>query len=63
MENMEEFFNAVTNFGFPIVVSGYLLLRFEKKLEALEKSINGSDGIIVNQKRIIEKIEEHCKHE
>ncbi len=36
---MEEFFQAITNFGFPIVVASYLLVRFEKKLDALEKAI------------------------
>jgi len=36
---MEEFFSAITNFGFPIVVASYLLIRFEKKIDALEKAI------------------------
>jgi cell division protein FtsB len=33
---MEEFFNIVSTFGFPMVLAVYLLFRFEKKLEALE---------------------------
>ena len=37
---MEEFFTAISNFGFPIVVAGYLLIRFEKKIEKLERTIN-----------------------
>ena len=37
---MEEFFNAISNFGFPIVVSAYLLFRFERKLDDLKKSID-----------------------
>lgn len=32
---MEEFFSLVTNFGFPIVVAGYLLFRFEHILSNL----------------------------
>lgn len=32
---MEEFFTLVTNFGFPIVVAGYLLFRFEHILSNL----------------------------
>lgn len=32
---MEEFFKLVTNFGFPIVVAGYLLFRFEHILSNL----------------------------
>ncbi|TKI13705.1 YvrJ family protein [Bacillus wiedmannii] len=27
------------NFGFPIVLAGYLLLRFEKKIESLTEAI------------------------
>jgi hypothetical protein len=36
---MEAFLSAVANFGFPIVVSGYLLLRMEKTLSGLSKEI------------------------
>jgi cell division protein FtsB len=35
---MEEFFTIISNFGFPITVAVYLLFRFEKKLEQLEKT-------------------------
>lgn len=30
---------AISQVGFPIVLTGYLLLRFEKKLETLTESI------------------------
>lgn len=43
---MEDFFTAITNFGFPIVLSAYLLLRFEKKLDDLTQSIDKLDGSI-----------------
>lgn len=36
---MEEFLKAVGNFDFPIVVSVYLLIRIEGKLEKLSESI------------------------
>lgn len=36
---MEEFFGAVSNFGFPVVVAGYLLFRFENKIERLSEVI------------------------
>jgi hypothetical protein len=36
---MSEIFTALGNFGFPIVVSIYLLVRFEKKLDDLTKVI------------------------
>lgn len=37
---MEEFLKQVANFGFPIVLSVYLLVRVEGKLEKLTESIN-----------------------
>ena len=36
---MEEFLKATANFGFPIVVSAYLLLRMEKTLGTLSNEI------------------------
>lgn len=45
---MQDFFSAITNFGFPIVLSVYLLLRFEKKLDDLTKSIDKLDGSITD---------------
>jgi len=44
---MEPFFTAISNFGFPIVVAGYLLFRFENKIDKLDKSICGDTGLIV----------------
>jgi len=37
---MEEFFTILTNFGFPIALSCYLLLRFEKILDSLRTEIS-----------------------
>jgi hypothetical protein len=34
---MQDFFGIISNFGFPVAVASYLLFRFEKKLEGLEK--------------------------
>ena len=36
---MEDFLALAGNFGFPIVVSAYLLVRIEKKLDELSLSI------------------------
>jgi len=30
---------SISNFGFPIVITGFLLLRFEKKIESLNNTI------------------------
>jgi len=37
---MEEFLTAIANYGFPIIITVYLLVRMEQKVEALEKAIN-----------------------
>jgi len=37
---MEELLKAIANWGFPIVVSVYLLVKIESKLDALEQAIN-----------------------
>ncbi|MBC7321064.1 YvrJ family protein [bacterium] len=36
---MEDLFEAIANWGFPIVVSIYLLVRIESKIESLESAI------------------------
>jgi len=36
---MEELINTISNVGFPIAISAYLLIRIESKLEILSKSI------------------------
>ncbi len=37
---MEQMFGFIANLGFPIVISVYLLVRIENRLEALTESIN-----------------------
>ena len=36
---MEDFVSLISNLGFPIAVTAYLLVRFEKKLDTLNESI------------------------
>ncbi|MDD3840807.1 MAG: YvrJ family protein [Clostridia bacterium] len=36
---MDEILQGVANFGFPIIVSAYLLIRMETKMENLQKAI------------------------
>jgi len=36
---MDELLKAIANWGFPIVVSVYLLVRIETKLDSLEEAI------------------------
>lgn len=37
---MEELMQIISNVGFPIAISAYLLIRIESKLEILSSSIN-----------------------
>lgn len=55
---MEEFFNIIANFGFPIAIAGYLLIRFESKIEKLEDSITGSEGLNNTIKSLVKEISE-----
>ncbi|MFN2781551.1 MULTISPECIES: YvrJ family protein [Bacillus] len=42
----EEIMTVVGNFGFPLVLAVYLLLRFEKKIESLTEAINHLRSVI-----------------
>lgn len=37
---MENIISSISNVGFPVVLSVFLLLRFEKKIDELTKTIN-----------------------
>lgn len=44
---MEEIIYLIGNWGFPIAVSIYLLVRIEGKLEILSESIRGLSEVIL----------------
>ncbi|MCE5223794.1 YvrJ family protein [bacterium] len=46
---MEELFKLVANYGFPVVISGYLLIRMETKMETLAESIRALTNAITNR--------------
>lgn len=48
---MEDIISQVANFGFPIVLSVYLLVRVEGKLEKLTESINELSKTIASMDR------------
>lgn len=52
---MEEFLNAIGNFGFPIVVTAYLLIRQERKVEAMTNAIIDNTAVTRELKAVIEK--------
>lgn len=43
---INELIGLIGNVGFPVAVSGYLLIRLEKQLEILSSSINKLNNII-----------------
>ncbi|OPJ58521.1 YvrJ family protein [Clostridium chromiireducens] len=43
---INELVNLITNAGFPVVVSAYLLIRLEKQILGLSSSINKLNTII-----------------
>ena len=49
---MEEFLFAVSNFGFPIIVASYLLIRIEPTLKSLQKSIALLTFVIAKESEI-----------
>ncbi|MEH6987144.1 MULTISPECIES: YvrJ family protein [Cytobacillus] len=50
MEDIQAWITVMGNFGFPVVVSIYLLVRFEKKIETLGSTIQELGEIIRSTK-------------
>lgn len=46
-----EWVTTIGNFGFPIALTIYLFIRFEKKLDKLETSINRLTRVIKELKK------------
>lgn len=46
---MEELVGIIGNFGFPVAVSIYLLVRLEGKLETLTESIHSLTQVLLKQ--------------
>lgn len=46
---MEELLSQIGNFGFPIILSMYLLIRIEEKIESLSTSIAHLSNVLEKQ--------------
>ena len=46
---MEEMFKLTANYGFPMVVAGYLLVRLEPVIKDLQKSITLLTMVVAKQ--------------
>lgn len=56
---MDEFFKLASNYGFPMVVAGYLLVRLEPTIRELQKSITTLTIVVARQSGMdIEEINE-----
>jgi hypothetical protein len=53
--NMEvnDLVNLISNTGFPVVISGYLLIRLEKQIVGLSASINKLNTIILTKLGVV----------
>lgn len=49
-----DIYTAISNFGFPIVVASYLLIRFEKKIEILSKNIEENNTVTKELIKVME---------
>jgi hypothetical protein len=47
---MDEFWTLIGNFGFPIVITGYLLIRMEAKIDKLTEAIENLSNKIPSGK-------------
>ena len=47
-QEMEELLKAISNYGFPIVIATYLLIRIEGKIETLSESIKSLTHAILS---------------
>lgn len=54
---------VIANLGFPIGLAIYLLTRFEKKMELLDNSITGKDGVIDKLEEISKAVKANKRRE
>jgi prefoldin subunit 5 len=55
MNSINEWYNVIGNIGFPIAVAIYLLIRFEKRIDALRENINQLEQTIRELRRSCSK--------
>jgi hypothetical protein len=64
--NFGDLSSAISNFGFPVAVAGYLLFVFERKIEAFGNKIDRFSEVLEgkpsdNRKGLIDSIQENTK--
>ena len=58
---INELINLITNNGFPVVVSAYLLIRLEKQIISLSSSINKLNTIISTKLGVVIDTNTQCE--
>lgn len=48
---MDYLLQSIGNYGFPIIVASYLLIRMEKRLQNLDENVRNLTRAIENQRR------------
>lgn len=46
LSDLSDWISIIANFGFPIAITIYLFMRFEKKIDKLETAINELTNVI-----------------
>lgn len=61
---MQDYLTIISNFGFPVAVASYLLFRFEKKLEDLERvngdlvnKVLGLQSLSLDNKKLLKEVD------
>ncbi|MDR7073917.1 YvrJ family protein [Fictibacillus barbaricus] len=53
--------NLLGNVGFPIVIAGYLLVQFEKRIQSLEGIIRELHSELVEKEELERKIDQYVR--
>ncbi|KSU81780.1 MULTISPECIES: YvrJ family protein [Fictibacillus] len=53
--------NLLGNVGFPVLLAGYLMLQFEKRIQSLEGVVKGLRDELVDKEELEKKIEHYGK--
>ncbi|MFC7371619.1 YvrJ family protein [Fictibacillus iocasae] len=59
MNGTNEWLNLLSNVGFPIVMAGYLMLQFEKRIQSLEETIRQLHEQLDDQEEMVKRIDQY----
>ncbi|MFC0186908.1 YvrJ family protein [Fictibacillus aquaticus] len=59
MNSANDWLNLLSNVGFPIVMAGYLMLQFEKRIQSLEETIRQLREQLDDQEEMVRRIDQY----